>query len=145
MPTNLGRPFMPVITRIPPHMSPEDIVIYRRWAISGLKNALRQYFDVSLGLIDVPDSTASPEIKAMWVRLNQKRVDAIIEYEDHIKLIEFRHNATPNAIGRVLAYKMLWKDDPVIPKPFKMAIVSNRYDKEVDRLSIAMDIIYEVV
>jgi len=145
MPTDLGRPFSPIITRVPPHMSPEDTPIYRRWAVTGLKNALRQYFDVGLGYVEVPDRSLSPEIIKSWIRINQKRADAVVEYEDHVKIVEFRHEVTPNAIGRILTYGMLWKDDAVIEKPYKLLIVSNRYDKDVDHLASSIGILYEVV
>lgn len=145
MPTDLGRIFTPVITVNPPHMSPEDTPIYRRWAIHGLKNALRQYFDVGLGRITVPKGVTDPGMIKSWIRINQKRADAIIEYEDHVKIVEFRHEVTPNAIGRILTYGMLWKEDAVIKKPYQLLIVSNRFDRDVDELTKSIGILYEVV
>lgn len=145
MPTKLGREFPATITTIPTHMSPEDQPLYRRWAIEGLKGAIRQFFDVGLGMVSLDSVGVSEKMKIMWEKVNQKRADAIIEYEDHVKIIEFRHNVTPNAIGRILTYGMLWKDDPVIAKPWRLIIVSNRYDKDVERLSKGMSIEYYVV
>lgn len=145
MPTDLGRQFPPVIVKQPPHMAPEDTRIYKRWALTGLKNALRQFFDVGLGRVEVPPTVKDPALIKDWIRVNQKRADAVIEYDDHVKIVELRHEVTPNAIGRILTYRELWKDDPVIKKPLRLLIVSNRHDKDVERLCIQLGIMYEWV
>lgn len=145
MPTALGRSFPPKVITHPPHMSAEDLPIYRRWAVYGLKGAIWQFFDVGLGVVDIPHEHQGKPLGDMWEKVNQKRADAVIEYEDHVKIVEFRHEASPNAIGRILTYGVLWKDDPVIDKPHRLLIVSNRMDKDVDRLARALGIAYEVV
>lgn len=145
MPTILGREYPPKVQVFPPHMASEDLPIYTRWAIDGLKGALRQFFDVGLGLGADPIPGISQPIRNMWEKVTQKRADAVIEYENHVKLIEFRHMATANAIGRVLTYHALWKDDRVIPKAVELYLVTNHGDRDVERMCKLFDITYMVV
>ncbi len=145
MPTELGREFAPIKIFIPPHMAAEDTALYHRWAPSGLKGALRQFFDVALG--DGPEfpEGAPLELEPMWIRLNQKRADAIVEYPEKISLIEFRYNATPNVFGRLITYEMLWKDDPVINKELELVVVTNREDPVMTRVAKSLNVVLVVL
>lgn len=145
MPTILGREFPPVVVYTPTHMSVEDVALYKRWAPSGLKNALHQWFDVGLGKgAEIPPGTP-PEMERMWRRVNQKRADAVIEYVDRVEIVEFRAQATLNVFGRLLGYEMLWKDDPVVAKTVVLRVVSDREDPEMrrmaDKLGIRIDFV----
>lgn len=145
MPTILGRPYALKTDLWPPHMSPEDYAIFRRWASSAFQRALKVFYDVGLGAgADYPKDT-NVEMVRMWTKVTQKRADMVIEYEDKVALVELRDGATANAVGRLLVYKMLWYEDPVITKPLTLYLVTNRYDKEIERLCKSVDITYFVV
>lgn len=135
MSTNLGRRFPPTVPYYPTHMSPEDYKLYKRWAVEGLKEAINVYYDVGLGEGTDPGSELDPSLKKMWTKVTQKRADAVVEYMDHVDIVELRFNATSNAIGRLLSYRMLWNDDPAIKKVSSFILVTNRFDPELLRLS----------
>lgn len=145
MPTLMGRRYPPSVIYNPPQMSEEDYPIYKRWAVDGLKGALAQWFDVGLGEGAGLDRPTERPLQYMWLKVTQKRADVIVEYDDHIKILEMRHQASPNAIGRVLTYSMLWLDDPVIKKPAQIWIITNTWDPHVRRIAEQMGINYLVV
>ena len=125
MATDMGREYPPVIIPFPYHMSFYDRPLYLQWAVKGLSGALRQFFDVGLGEVKNMPPETTPEMSRMWIRLNQKRADAIVEYENSVALIEFRHHANPDALGRLITYKVLWKEDPVIQKYLQLILVTD--------------------
>lgn len=145
MATILGRQFPLKADLWPPHMSPEDYVIFRRWAADAFAGALKVFYDVGLGAgAEYPKDTPV-EMVRMWTKVTQKRADLIIEYPDKVRLVELRDSATANAAGRLLVYKMLWLDDPVIPKPLILTLVTNKPDVELKRLCKLYDIEFILV
>lgn len=145
MATELGREFLPITIISPPHMAAEDVSLYYRWAPNGLMGALRQFFDVGLGAgPEIPKGT-SPAMERMWVRVNQKRADAIVEYPGKVSIIEFRYDATPNVFGRLITYDMLWKDDPVIAKNIELVVVTNREDPVMQRVADSLNVVLIVL
>lgn len=145
MPTQLGPPFAVDFDGIPPHMSTEDHVIWLIYRRTIPLDAQRLYFDVRLGADDKRNAHVDPAIAKMWWEANAKRADVLIEFPERIEIIELRTNALPNAVGRLLTYRMLWNDDPAIAKPMQMTLVTDHEDQDVRRLCTANQIGYTVV
>ncbi|KKN21889.1 hypothetical protein LCGC14_0920750 [marine sediment metagenome] len=145
MPTVLGKRFGPDFRGRPPHMAPIDEVIWRRWRPALPKGLMALYFDVGLGLPRELPGPTTPEALMMWIRINQKRLDVLIEWPTEIWIVELRHAASLNAVGRLLGYRMLWRDDPVIQKPVELLIVTDRFDADVEQLAIAQGLGYLAV
>ena len=145
MSTLLGRRFPPTTGIYPPHMSPEDFKLFKRWGIDALKDAINVYYDIGLGEGAPADIVIEDNLRLMWQKITQKRADVVVEYLDHVDIVELRFNATSNAIGRLLAYQMLWNDEPPIAKETFIVLVSNRFDPDLERLAGQHNIRYLIV
>ena len=145
MPTVLGRRFPPITTTYPPHMSPEDYKLFKRWMIDAFRSAINVYYDVGLGEGSPSGMELDPSMLKMWQKVTQKRADVVVEYLEYVDIVELRFNATSNAIGRLLSYRMLWQDDPPINKTAFFSLVSNRFDPDLERLAGEHNIHYLIV
>jgi len=142
MPTTLGDRFIPTWGGYPPHMSSEDLNLWKKYKYKILSEAIAMYFDVGLGgQTEVPEDT-TPEMATMWLRNTQKRADVILETIDRWVIIELRENATSAAAGRLLQYRELWKQDPPDDKPVILRLVSSSYDMDLNGLCQTLKIEY---
>lgn len=141
----LGPEFPPTWSGRPPRMSDEDYRIWLRWWPTVQQFALRMWFDVGLGTVDSIPPGTSAELTFMWERNNQKRADAIIEGLTDILLVELRHAASLNAIGRLLGYLDLLQADNPWTKPIVALLVTDREDRDVRATATARGIRYAVV
>lgn len=145
MPTTLGESYHPNWNGYPPHMSYEDLEIWKVYKNKLLPEALSLYYDVGLGgQTETPPDT-SPEMSKMWIRNTQKRADVIVDTGDTWIIIELRSNATASGAGRLLQYKALWNEDPPDDRPVNLRLVTNMYDRDVEMLCKRLDIWYIVV
>lgn len=144
MPTILGTKYLPTWDGLPPHMSPEDYEIWKRYKPQIIKDAQAVYYDVGLGgQITVPPGT-TPEMAAMWFRNTQKRIDVLLDYGIGWIIVELRFNASSSAIGRLLHYRDLWNADPPDKRPLLLRLVTNRDDPEIRTLAQKLDINYVI-
>lgn len=141
----LGPEFPPTWSGYPPRMSEEDYQIWQRWWPTVQQFALRMWFDVGLGTgRPIPPGT-SPELTFMWERNTQKRADVIIETTTAIWLVELRHAASLNAIGRLEGYFDLLEADNLWRKTIAAFLVTDREDRDVRASATKRDINYVVV
>lgn len=103
------------------------------------------WFDVGLGTVDNIPPGISTELAFMWERNNQKRADAIIETDIQIWLVELRHSASLNAVGRLEGYQDLLEPDNPWTKPILPTLVTDREDKDVHATATKRGIHYVVV
>lgn len=145
MPTILGQRYQPTWDGLPPHMSPEDYDIWKRYRPQILKDAQVIYYDVGLGgQITVPPGT-TPEMARMWFRNTQKRIDVLLDYGIGWVIVELRVDASSSAVGRLIFYRDLWQQDPPDKRPIILRLVTNREDREIRGLTQKLDIDYIVV
>lgn len=145
MPTQLGIAHNPKTSYYPPGLSREDHFLYAHWRERGATGALSFYFNVRMGKGRDPGPDCDPEVAGWWYQCTAKRADLVADYEDRVEIVEFRFNASSNAIGRLLCYKQCWEEDPVIPKPLVLRLVTNIYDRDVETLCKQFAIFYEVL
>ena len=147
MSTRLGPAWPPLMSRRPPHMSPEDEEIYRIWWPQHAHLAKEVYFDVGVGpgASSAVPPNAPTNYAGAWIHNTQKRIDMVAVLEREIWIIEFRHAATSNAVGRLLQYDLLWANDPPFPTPVKLFLVTNHYDADLALLSERARIAYHWV
>lgn len=147
MSTVLGPPFPPIMARTPPHMSAEDEEIYRAWWPQHAARAKEVYYDVGLGegYTAVLPANAPANYAGAWIHNTQKRADMLAVMPESLWLIEFRHAASSNAVGRLLQYKLLWSLDPVLPGRIDLFLVTNHYDPDLAELAKYMQITYNWV
>jgi hypothetical protein len=130
---NLSTPVDITSGRVPPRMSPEDYKIWERYKPQLNDLEILYYFDVGLGDgRPVPPNTEA-NIAEMWLRNTQLRADMVIDNLDEYTIVEFRHHASANAIGRLLIYQMLFKEDIPALKPVKLRLVTDVDNDELRR------------
>jgi len=145
MPTDLGIRYFPTWNGYPPHISPEDLEIWKRYHTFVLGEAINLYFDVGLGGPENIPPDTTEEMKRMWIRTNQKRADVVVEAQNHWTIIELRHYASAAALGRLLMYRDLWRKEPPDDKPVMLRLVSDGYDKDVKATAEALGIEYIII
>lgn len=128
MPTALGDRFSPLFDGFPPHMSAEDRAIWLRWWPTVREKVVDVYYDVGLGLPEDLPLEVDPIQLAGWIFSNQKRADLVALAAKEIWIVELRHNASANAIGRLQMYSQLWSEDPVLTGVVKLILVLDRED-----------------
>ncbi len=126
-------------------MSPIDTVIFRRWWPGVLHRVRRVWYDVAVGDHKPIPPNTPPNVARAWQRLNQRRIDLVADTGDDTWLVELRHNATPNAVGRLLAYLQLWADDDPLSQPHRALLVTDQEHSDVRRLCESMQIEYRVI
>lgn len=145
MPTDLGPVFPPTFAGYPRHMAREDFAIWKHWYPTIEPKPLALYFDVQVGDGRAPPDDAEPWAKDLWLRLTRKRIDALLLHDDHVHLVELRHNATVNALGRLLAYRRLLHDDNPFDLPIVTELVTDFPDPDLPDLARRSRIKYTVV
>lgn len=145
MPTTLGEQYPRTWEGYPPHISQDDLDIWKRYRLFIPADTIWLYFDVGLGgQTEVPEDTPE-EMRRMWLRNTQKRIDVLAESVDTWYIIELRHYATASAAGRLLQYQDMWKKTPPDNKNVKLILVSDRLDNDLMALCGSLDIEYKVV
>lgn len=145
MPTALGDRFDPFFSGFPPHMSAEDRAIWLRWWPTVREKVRDVFYDVGLGIPEELPFEPDPVRLAGWIFSNQKRADLVAVVGGEVWLVELRHNASANAIGRLQMYQQLWLEDPVVPGPVKLVLVSDRHDSALRFLAAHLGIVFIVV
>jgi len=144
MPTDLGPLYPATFRGKPPHISPEDYLIFDRWWPTWSKGVTATYFDVGLGKgVPIPPGTP-PNYAKMRTRLSQARADIVAIKSNQLWIIELRFQANTNAVGRVLGYKTLYLEDPILGKDVHLLIVSNLADAIMPAVTKSVGISYEV-
>lgn len=70
-------------------------------------------------------------MQRMWKSLISKRADAIAETQTHVWLIEVSAYPGMRALGQLLTYQTLWRQDPQIKKPDKLILVADAVDPDI--------------
>lgn len=140
MSTDLGPLYPNTHTGRPTHMSDRDAAIWSRYHPWVFQEYAGFYFDAAVGEgATVPDSAPST-MAAMWRRLTKKRIDVIGIRTDAIWIIEVRDSAGHSALGAVLTYLHLLRDNNPFSLPLTGVILTDHADKDAKRVSEAYGI-----
>jgi ribulose bisphosphate carboxylase small subunit len=134
MPTILGNPVEPHWRGIPPHMSTLDENIWRRFREGYWKKWKAVYYDVRVGEMGQVPEQEEEKMKEMWRALTMVRIDAVVEKENEVEIIEVRPNAGRSALGACITYRQLWSEDPKLEKQFCAAVVTDNITPQFKRL-----------
>ena len=115
----------------PAHMSAIDFVLWRRLRARGDLVFDRVFFDVGVGSGAVDDRVVSVELAAAWRRLTRLRVDVVGETPFAWTLVEIRGAAGPGAIGSLLTYRSLWRDDPPDDRSVNLVLVTDLFPENL--------------
>lgn len=144
MPTWLGQEFATDWNGIPPHMISGDYRVWQSTRAHVLQNALKVFYDVGVGSGQPVPPGTEDNIAYAWTKSTQRRIDVLVEYQDHIKIIELRENAKEQELGRLEMYELLYLRDPVLAKPVKLMLISGFIDKDVEELARLKGIEYVI-
>lgn len=131
MPTTLGRPFSIDWKGRPPHMLREDVPVWYRFLSTYGHKFKKLYYDCLLGGIFLSETDMHDIFLRAWRVNTAKRADAIAELEDQIWIIEVADYPGLRAIGQLQVYRSAWLRDPVIKKPERLVLVSERIDEDL--------------
>lgn len=114
-----------------PHMSPDDLVVWRPFVRSRLNPFTELRYDVRVGngSFHWPDDQGPPPYD--WLHSAQKRIDAVGRMNGSIAVIEVKPIGGMAALGQVLTYVRLYLQkfrpkEPVVPW-----VVCGRLDNDV--------------
>ena len=128
---DFGEPYGADFAGHPAHMSAIDFVLWRRLRARGDLVFDRVFFDVAVGrgVDSAPDVAAG--IRAAWARLTRLRIDVVSESASVWTLVEIRGAAGPGAIGSLLTYRSLWRDDPPDDRPVNLVLVTDLFPENL--------------
>lgn len=140
MATDLGPLVLPSFSGIPTHMSAGDFAIWARWIPFNSQHFQGFHFDAAVGDGSIPPPGGTTKQRAAWTRLTQKRIDAIGIRTEAIWIIEVRESAGSSAMGAVLTYLHLLREDNPFSLPLKGAILTDHSDADFKRVIAAFGI-----
>lgn len=131
MPTTLGRPFTTDWRGKPPHMLQEDVPVWYKFLERYGHRFKKLYYDCLLGGIHLSKAEEDDIYLRVWRQNTAKRADAIAELENEVWIIEVADYPGLRAIGQLQVYRTAWLRDPVIQKPERLILVSERIDPDL--------------
>lgn len=144
MKPGLGTAFKPSFEGWATHLTEEDQALWMKSKHIITRGALNVYFDVKLGKGPRHLWPKETPVPREWLEITRKRADVIVEFPDSWEIIELRHNPKASALGRLILYLRLWKEDPPDDRPATATMVSDTLDPEVKGLADALNIRYLV-
>ncbi len=92
-----------------PHLLPVDILVWERFLDQFGKAYSKFDYDVRVGDGRDPGDIVPDPIRAMAVKLSQRRIDAVGHTPDRLDVIEITTDAGLTAIGQLEAYPRLYQ------------------------------------
>lgn len=135
MPVELGALFPRDYAGRPPHVSSQDLPLWDRFQHRFGSDFIGFYFDASLGTPSEVQPDTPENLKRMWTRLTSKRIDVVGVRLNEIWIIELRPSAAAGALGTIMTYIELWREDPPFEKPAFPVIVTDVPDPDLRRLA----------
>ena len=114
-----------------PHYKREEYEIAIKWLTQYAPEG-EIHFDWRLPVRYVPTEVkGDPKLEAAWLHLKQERIDAVVETEKEIILVEIKDVVRKSAIGQLIHYKRRFEEEYKPEKPIKLMIVAGEDDPEV--------------
>ena len=119
------------MARIFPHMLPNECKLWERF-LQIYGDQFRNYrYDVHVGKGQDPGPKYEPKWRELAIKLTQKRIDVVAERDNEIWIFEVKPDAGLSAIGQVLSYRVLYKQQFKEERPIRLAIVTTRVDDDI--------------
>ncbi len=131
MPTTLGQEYSTSWRGKPPHMLAPDIPIWYRFLAQHAADFEKLYYDCRLGGTALPPGDRDDPMARMSHALLSKRADAIAETSNETWLIEVSASPGMRALGQLLTYHELWKQDPQLSKTIRLILVADQVDPDI--------------
>jgi len=136
MPPDLGNRYDPTWQGNPPHMAPQDLVLWQRCRSNFYPRVGAWYFDVAVGEGSGPPTDRDDAIALAYYRLTRKRIDAVGETPRAWHLLELRPNAGLGALGSIQTYRSLWERDPPDHRPVEAWLITDRAEPDTMRTAV---------
>jgi len=135
MGVDLGPVFLTTYEGIPPQISSEDLLLWKRFKQLHAKDYIAFYFDVALGSGEDAGPGVNENVAKAWNRLTKFRADVVGDTGEEWHLIELRPNAGPGAVGAIQTYSTLWLTAPPDKRPVKPIIVTDRCSADIRKVA----------
>jgi len=131
MPTELGKAFSIEWRGNPPHMLSPDIPVWYRFLDDYGFMFKKLYYVAYVGRFYFSSKQLLDPFQKMWRANTAKRIDALVETEKNVWIIEVSLIPGLRAIGQLEVYRYLWLEDPKIDKPVYRVLVCQAIDNDV--------------
>ena len=131
MPTTLGAGFPTNWRGTPRHMLQQDVPVWWRFLDRYGQYINTVYYSCLVGGPWLTPIEEQDPLKVMWRANTAKRIDALAELEDSIWIIEVSDRPGMRALGQLITYQSLWREDPIIDKPVTLVLVSSSVDEDI--------------
>ena len=131
MPTELGRSYSPTWRGKYPHMLQPDFPVWERFLDKYAERIVNLYYDVRVGEGGTDALGYDAKMAHMYRAVTAKRLDALIEFEDVVWLVEVSSGPGLRAVGQLAAYLALYVKDPKIDKPSVPVLICDRLDPDL--------------
>jgi len=112
-------------------MLKQDYLVWERFLDKYAERIKTLYYDVRVGEGGTDTLDYDEKMAKMYRAVTAKRLDALIEFEDEVWLVEVSSGPGLRAIGQLAAYLALYVKDPKIPKPTIPMLVCDRLDPDL--------------
>lgn len=121
-----------------PGMLPREILILRAWLRLYEDKYDRFDYNVRVGKGRDPGDAWPQEMRDMWIKNTQLRLDAVAYRGDSPTIIEVREKATTSTAGQLLMYKHLFMQTfPTSPEPSLLMVTTNMSPDVASYLPVA--------
>jgi len=122
-----------------------DIPVWYRFLDAWKHQFITLYYDSLLGGPLLTTDEDKDRMSRMWRALTSKRTDAIAELQDEMWIIEVALFPEMRAVGQLITYDALWKEDPKIDKPVRKILVAQGIDSDVATGLLAVNVTLHLV
>ena len=131
MPTDIGKYYSPTWRGKYPHMLREDYDLWNRFLDKYAPEILKVYYDVRVGQGGAIAQGETDKWTEMYRAVTAKRIDALVEFENEVWLVEVATSPGLRAVGQLATYLTLYALDPKIPKPTIPILVCSDLDPDL--------------
>jgi len=108
-----------------------DFPVWGRFLDKYAGTILQIYYDVRVGGAGTQPGDVGQKMANMYRAVTAKRIDALIEYDDEVWIVEVAAGPGLRAIGQLATYHALYAHDPKIPKPTFAYLVCDSLDPDL--------------
>ena len=109
-----------------PHMSPGEEALWDRYLAWSPRVFLKLTYDVHLGDSAPLDPAWEPWLVNLVLATSRKRVDVIGETKSEVIIYEVKERAGMNALGQLLCYEALYREEMKPRKPIRKVVITDR-------------------
>lgn len=129
--TELGPGQKPIVMPHYPHMLAEDTSVWTKFLEQNPNLLLRVWYDLRVGMPTFVPVGASDMEKRIAAGLTRKRIDAVCSVAGGLWVVEVKPYANMYALGQILTYSRLFKQEYVTPDVVVSVIVCDDYDMDM--------------